>query len=85
MVDLVLRSRRAVVADGERPAAVSVAGGRIARIVVVESQGVVLPEINAEAVRDHLVQIDQPGTEGYHQPTSLDEETTIIAKALANG
>ncbi|GAA3334949.1 allantoinase AllB [Amorphoplanes nipponensis] len=32
MVDLVLRSRRAVVADGERPAAVSVAGGRIVAV-----------------------------------------------------
>jgi len=66
----------------------SVAGGRIARIVVVETHGVVLPENSAEAVRDHLAQIDQsdqPGVEGYHQPTSLDEETTIIAKALAIG
>lgn len=63
----------------------SVAGGRIARIVVVETHGVVLPENTAEGVRDHLAQIDQPGVEGYHQPTSLDEETTIIAKALATG
>jgi NAD(P)-dependent dehydrogenase (short-subunit alcohol dehydrogenase family) len=63
----------------------SVAGGRVARIVVVETQGVVLPENSAEAVRDHLAQIDQPGAKGYHQPTSLDEETTIIAKALADG
>ena len=63
----------------------SVAGGRIARIVVVETHGVVLPENTAEAVRDHLAKIDQPGVEGYHQPTSLDEETTIIAKALAIG
>ncbi len=62
----------------------SVAGGRVARIVVVETHGVVLPENSAEAVRDHLAQIDQPGVQGYHQPTSLDEETTIIAKALAN-
>jgi len=63
----------------------SVAGGRVARIVVVETHGVVLPENTAEAVRDHLAKIDQPGVEGYHQPTSLDEETTIIAKALAIG
>jgi NAD(P)-dependent dehydrogenase (short-subunit alcohol dehydrogenase family) len=63
----------------------SVAGGRVARIVVVETHGVVLPENTAESVRDHLAQIDQPGARGYHQPTSLDEETTIIAKALANG
>src|SRR5690349_20308275 len=32
MVDLVVRSRRAVVAEGERPAAVSVAGGRIVAV-----------------------------------------------------
>ena len=61
------------------------AGGRIARILVVETHGVVLPENTAEAVRDHLAQIDQLATKGFHQPTSLDEETTIIAKALANG
>jgi len=63
----------------------SVAGGRVARILVVETHGVVLPENSAEAVRDHLAQIDHAGEKGYHQPTSLDEETTIIAKALANG
>ncbi len=32
MVDLVVRSRRAVLPDGERPAAVSVAGGRIVAV-----------------------------------------------------
>ena len=62
----------------------SVAGGRIARIVVVETHGVVLPENSAEAVRDHLALIDRSGAEGYHEPTSLDAETMIIAKALAN-
>jgi NAD(P)-dependent dehydrogenase (short-subunit alcohol dehydrogenase family) len=63
----------------------SVAGGRIARIVVVETHGVVLPENSAEAVRDHLALIDRPSDMGYHEPTSLDDETTIIAKALADG
>ncbi|MEO7351059.1 MAG: SDR family oxidoreductase [Marmoricola sp.] len=62
----------------------SVAGGRIARIVVVETHGVVLPENSAESVRDHVALIDQSGAEGYHEPTSLAAETTIIAKALAN-
>lgn len=61
----------------------SVAGGRIARIVVAETQGVVLPENTAEAVRDHMADIDQSGGQGYHQPASLDDETTIIAKALS--
>lgn len=61
----------------------SVAGGRVARIFVVETQGVVLPEITAEAVRDHMTDIDQLGGPGYHEPASLDDETTIIAKALS--
>jgi NAD(P)-dependent dehydrogenase (short-subunit alcohol dehydrogenase family) len=61
----------------------SVAGGRVARIFVSETQGVVLPENTAEGVRDHLAQIDQGDLSRCHQPTSLDDETTIIAKALA--
>lgn len=61
----------------------SVAGGRVARIVTVETSGVVLPEITAESFRDHVGEIEQPGMHGYHQPVSLDDETTIIAKALA--
>jgi NAD(P)-dependent dehydrogenase (short-subunit alcohol dehydrogenase family) len=60
----------------------SVAGGRVARIVAVETPGVVLPETTAEAFRDHLDDIDElSGT--YHQPVSLDDETMIIAKALS--
>ena len=60
----------------------SVAGGRVARIVAVETAGVVLPETTAEAFRDHLDDIDElSGT--YHQPVSLDDETMIIAKALS--
>jgi NAD(P)-dependent dehydrogenase (short-subunit alcohol dehydrogenase family) len=61
----------------------SVAGGRVARIFVAETHGVVLPEITAEAFRDHLTDIYRPGGQGYHEPGSLDDETTIIAKALA--
>jgi NAD(P)-dependent dehydrogenase (short-subunit alcohol dehydrogenase family) len=61
----------------------SVAGGRVARIVAVETSGVVLPEITAESFRDHVNDIDQAGADGFHQPVSLDDETTIIAKALA--
>jgi NAD(P)-dependent dehydrogenase (short-subunit alcohol dehydrogenase family) len=63
----------------------SVAGGRVARIVVVETQGAVLPENSPEGVREHLAEINQVSAKGYHEPTSLDEETTIIAKALAEG
>ena len=61
----------------------SVAGGRVARIFVAETQGVVLPEITAEAVRDRMADIDQPDGQDYHQPASLDHATTIIAKALS--
>ena len=61
----------------------SVAGGRIARIFVAETRGVVLPENTPEAIRDHLRAIDQLNGDGYHEPTSLDDETTIIAKALS--
>jgi NAD(P)-dependent dehydrogenase (short-subunit alcohol dehydrogenase family) len=60
----------------------SVAGGRVARIVTVETSGVVLPEITAESFRDHVADIELPGAAGYHLPVSLDDETTIIAKAL---
>ncbi|MGI8532336.1 MAG: SDR family NAD(P)-dependent oxidoreductase [Geodermatophilaceae bacterium] len=61
----------------------SVAGGRVARIFLAETLGVVLPDITAEAVRDHLTEIDVLAEHGYHHPASLDEETTLIAKALA--
>jgi NAD(P)-dependent dehydrogenase (short-subunit alcohol dehydrogenase family) len=61
----------------------SVAGGRVARIFVAETHGVVLPENTAEGVRDHLARIDQVDLSDCHQPTSLDDETRIIAKALA--
>jgi NAD(P)-dependent dehydrogenase (short-subunit alcohol dehydrogenase family) len=61
----------------------SVAGGRVARIFVAETFGVVLPENTAEGVRDHLALIDQVDLNRCHLPSSLDDETTIIAKALS--
>jgi len=61
----------------------SVAGGRIARIVVVETHGVVLSENTPEAIRDHLSRIDELDASDYHQPSSLDDEMAIIAKALS--
>ncbi len=61
----------------------SVAGGRIARIFVAETQGVVLATNTAEQVQASLSLIDEMDAERYHRPSSLDEETTIIAKALA--
>lgn len=62
----------------------SVAGGRVARIFVAETRGVVLSDNTAEAVRDNLSLIDELDAEGYHHPASLDDETTIIAQALLN-
>ena len=60
----------------------SVAGGRIARVFVAETHGVVLPENTSEAIRAQLSLIDQLDVDGFHQPSSLDDEIGIIAKAL---
>ena len=61
----------------------SVAGGRIARILVAETYGVVLRENTPEAVSAQIYQIDQLDPARLHEPSSLDNETTIIAKALS--
>jgi len=61
----------------------SVAGGRIARIFVAETRGVVLPENTPEAIRAHLSLIDQQDVDGCHQPSSLEDEIAFIAKALS--
>ncbi len=62
----------------------SVAGGRIARIFMGETSGVVLDENTAEAVLAHIAAIDELDPTRFHEPASLDAETTIIAKALAD-
>jgi NAD(P)-dependent dehydrogenase (short-subunit alcohol dehydrogenase family) len=61
----------------------SVAGGRIARIIVTETHGVVLTKNTPEAIRDQLPLIDQLDIAEYHQPSSLEDEMAIIAKALS--
>jgi NAD(P)-dependent dehydrogenase (short-subunit alcohol dehydrogenase family) len=61
----------------------SVAGGRIARIFVAETHGVVLGQNTAEEIQSMLPLIDVMDGERYHLPSSLEEETTIIAKALS--
>jgi NAD(P)-dependent dehydrogenase (short-subunit alcohol dehydrogenase family) len=61
----------------------SVAGGRIARIFVAETHGVVLDHNTPEDIRDQLPLIDELDVDNFHQPSSLDDETTIIGKALA--
>jgi NAD(P)-dependent dehydrogenase (short-subunit alcohol dehydrogenase family) len=58
----------------------SVAGGRVARIFMAESQGIVLPALTPEAVRDNLGAIEAP--EDYVVPASLAEESNIIRKAI---
>ena len=61
----------------------SVAGGRIARIFVAETHGVVLGENTPEEIRSKLSLIDVLDVEHCHLPSSLEDETTIIAKALS--
>ena len=61
----------------------SVAGGRVARIFVAETHGVVLTENTAEEISSKLSLIDEMDVERYHLPSSLEDETTIIAKALS--
>ena len=61
----------------------SVAGGRIARIFVAETHGVVLGQNTAEEIQSKLPLIDLMDGERYHLPSSLEDETTIIAKALS--
>jgi NAD(P)-dependent dehydrogenase (short-subunit alcohol dehydrogenase family) len=61
----------------------SVAGGRIARIFVAETQGVVLAENSSEEIRSKLPLIDEVEIEHCHLPSSLEDETMIIAKALS--
>jgi len=62
----------------------SVAGGRIARIFIGETEGLVLSENSAEAIRASIGAIGEVDTTGFHEPSSLDAETTIIAKALTD-
>jgi NAD(P)-dependent dehydrogenase (short-subunit alcohol dehydrogenase family) len=61
----------------------SVAGGRIARIFVAETYGVVLKENTAEAIQAQLSLIDEVDATRLHEPSSLEGETTIITKALS--
>jgi NAD(P)-dependent dehydrogenase (short-subunit alcohol dehydrogenase family) len=61
----------------------SVAGGRIARIFVAETHGVVLSQNTPEEIQSKLPLIDLMDGERYHLPSSLEDETTIIAKALS--
>jgi len=61
----------------------SVAGGRIARVLIAETHGVVLRENTPEAIADNISAIDELDPLRLFEPLSLDEESTIIAKALS--
>ena len=61
----------------------SVAGGRIARIFVAETHGVVLEENTAEAIRAQLSVIDEFDALRYYEPSSLEDELAIIAESLS--
>ncbi len=58
----------------------SVAGGRVAKIFVAETAGVVLEDISAEAVREQLARIEDQAV--YHLPDSLTAATAIVEAAL---
>jgi NAD(P)-dependent dehydrogenase (short-subunit alcohol dehydrogenase family) len=59
----------------------SVAGGRVARIFMAESRGIVLPVLTPEAVRDNLGPIGDQ--DRYFVPGSLTEATEIIQRAIS--
>jgi len=61
----------------------SVAGGRVARIFVGETYGVVFAENTPEAIRASLNLVDELDVTRFYEPTSLDSETITIAKALS--
>jgi hypothetical protein len=58
----------------------SVGGGRVARVFVGVTQGIVDGELTAEAVRDRFEEIRSE--EGYVVPASLNEEMMLALKSL---
>jgi len=62
----------------------SVAGGRIARIVTIETPGVVFDDLSPESIGAHIGDING-SVLGFVEPRSLDDETVLIATALAGG
>ena len=83
MVDLVVRSRRAVTPDGERPAAVAVAGGRIVAVEGYDSPRRGAEEVDLGDVAllpglvDTHVHVNEPGRtewEGFATATRAAAE-----------
>jgi len=58
----------------------SVAGGRVARIFMAETRGIVLPSLTPEAVRDNFEAIND--LDGYLVPGSLTEALEAVQQAL---
>jgi NAD(P)-dependent dehydrogenase (short-subunit alcohol dehydrogenase family) len=63
----------------------SVAGGRIARIVTMETPGVVFDDLSAETIAARIDDINDRSAETLVEPRSLDDETVLIATALGGG
>jgi hypothetical protein len=63
----------------------SVAGGRIARIFVAETEGVVLGENTSEAIATSQSLIDESDVHSHLEPQSLEEETTSSPKPSPRG
>jgi NAD(P)-dependent dehydrogenase (short-subunit alcohol dehydrogenase family) len=59
----------------------SVGGGRVARVFIGVTQGLVKPDLSAEDVAENLSKIRE--TEGFEVPANLNEEMMLALKALA--
>jgi NAD(P)-dependent dehydrogenase (short-subunit alcohol dehydrogenase family) len=63
----------------------SVAGGRIARIAIMETPGVVFDELSPEVIGQRMSDINGRDVASFVEPGSLDDETKLIARALQGG
>ena len=59
----------------------SVGGGRVARVFLGVTEGIVDPDLTAESIAASIDQIDD--TEGFFVPAKLGDEIRVIYKALA--
>jgi NAD(P)-dependent dehydrogenase (short-subunit alcohol dehydrogenase family) len=63
----------------------SVAGGRVARIVTMETPGVVFDDLSPESIGERIGEINGRNVADLVEPGSLDDETLLIATALGGG
>ena len=56
-------------------------GGRVARVFIGVTPGIVDPKLTAEVVRDRFDQIRDE--EGYEVPANLNDELRIALKSLS--